>query len=228
MRCGPGAAPRPRSSPGLPGFLPRMVRIKTCNRARDDPGDRGEVVDPHALVDRVGELEPRRADHHGRDPAGAEQAHVGAVGHAGEPRRGASGGDDLGVRQLLPPVAFAGATEEGKAARASSLRPRGLPRRVRNGAWRARAGHPAAVPAHAADQFLNAAAVARAGAGLTIAPEQVEAAGVGDVIRRLLDEAASEWRRAEWPTKSPRCRRSKRWAPCSKRSPEARPGGALA
>jgi UDP:flavonoid glycosyltransferase YjiC (YdhE family) len=41
----------------------------------------------------------------------------------------------------------------------------------------------------AADQFLNAAAVARAGAGLAIRPEEVQAAGVGDAIRRLLDDS---------------------------------------
>ena len=46
------------------------------------------------------------------------------------------------------------------------------------------------MPTHAADQFLNAAAVAHAGAGLTIAPEQVDTAGVGDVIRRLLDDSS--------------------------------------
>jgi UDP:flavonoid glycosyltransferase YjiC (YdhE family) len=40
----------------------------------------------------------------------------------------------------------------------------------------------------AADQFLNAAAVAGAGAGLAIRPEEVDAAGVGDAIRRLLDD----------------------------------------
>lgn len=40
----------------------------------------------------------------------------------------------------------------------------------------------------AADQFLNAAAVARAGAGLVIPPDQVDAAGVGNAIRRLLDD----------------------------------------
>lgn len=39
----------------------------------------------------------------------------------------------------------------------------------------------------AADQFLNAAAVARVGAGLAIAPERVDTASVGDAIRRLLD-----------------------------------------
>src|SRR5207244_2863517 len=38
-----------------------------------------------------------------------------------------------------------------------------------------------------ADQFLNAAAVAGAGAALVIRPEEVDAAGVGDAIRRLLD-----------------------------------------
>jgi calicheamicin 3'-O-methyl-rhamnosyltransferase len=42
----------------------------------------------------------------------------------------------------------------------------------------------------AADQFLNAAAVARAGAGLVIPPEEVDAAGVGDAIRRLLDDSS--------------------------------------
>lgn len=41
----------------------------------------------------------------------------------------------------------------------------------------------------AADQFLNAAAVARAGAGLAISPEEADAAGVGDAIRRLLDDS---------------------------------------
>jgi len=40
----------------------------------------------------------------------------------------------------------------------------------------------------AADQFLNAAAIARAGAGLAIHPEDVDAAGVGDAVRRLLDD----------------------------------------
>lgn len=40
----------------------------------------------------------------------------------------------------------------------------------------------------AADQFLNAAAVARARAGLVIAPGDVDAAAVGDAIRRLLDD----------------------------------------
>jgi len=40
----------------------------------------------------------------------------------------------------------------------------------------------------AADQFLNAAAVARAGAGLAIRPDEVDAASVGDATRRLLDE----------------------------------------
>jgi UDP:flavonoid glycosyltransferase YjiC (YdhE family) len=40
----------------------------------------------------------------------------------------------------------------------------------------------------AADQFLNAAAVARAGAGLAIPPEEVDAASVGDATRRLLDD----------------------------------------
>jgi UDP:flavonoid glycosyltransferase YjiC (YdhE family) len=41
----------------------------------------------------------------------------------------------------------------------------------------------------AADQFLNAAAVARAGAGLAIAPGEVDAAGVGHAVRRLLDDS---------------------------------------
>lgn len=40
----------------------------------------------------------------------------------------------------------------------------------------------------AADQFLNAAAVTRAGAGLAIGPADVDAAGVADAVRRLLDE----------------------------------------
>ncbi|MGH2839668.1 MAG: glycosyltransferase [Solirubrobacteraceae bacterium] len=42
----------------------------------------------------------------------------------------------------------------------------------------------------AADQFLNAAAVAGAGAGLAIGPGDVNAAGVGDAVRRLLDDDA--------------------------------------
>lgn len=42
----------------------------------------------------------------------------------------------------------------------------------------------------AADQFLNAAAVARSGAGLAILPGNVDAAGVGEAIRRLLDDGA--------------------------------------
>lgn len=40
----------------------------------------------------------------------------------------------------------------------------------------------------AADQFLNAAAIARAGAGISIAPLDVDRAGVAQAIRRLLDE----------------------------------------
>jgi UDP:flavonoid glycosyltransferase YjiC (YdhE family) len=40
----------------------------------------------------------------------------------------------------------------------------------------------------AADQFLNAAAIARAGAGISIAPQDIERAGVALAIRRLLDE----------------------------------------
>ena len=42
----------------------------------------------------------------------------------------------------------------------------------------------------AADQFINAAAVARSGAGLAIAPGQVDPAAVGDAVQRLLDDAA--------------------------------------
>jgi UDP:flavonoid glycosyltransferase YjiC (YdhE family) len=41
-----------------------------------------------------------------------------------------------------------------------------------------------------ADQFLNAASVARAGAGLAIAPAEVDATSVGSAVRRLLDEPA--------------------------------------
>jgi UDP:flavonoid glycosyltransferase YjiC (YdhE family) len=40
----------------------------------------------------------------------------------------------------------------------------------------------------AADQFLNTAAVTRAGAGLAIAPGEVDATAVSDATRRLLDE----------------------------------------
>jgi UDP:flavonoid glycosyltransferase YjiC (YdhE family) len=42
----------------------------------------------------------------------------------------------------------------------------------------------------AADQFLNATAVARAGAALAIGPEEVDAAGVSDAIGRLLDDGS--------------------------------------
>lgn len=42
----------------------------------------------------------------------------------------------------------------------------------------------------AADQFINAAAVARSGAGLAIPPGQVDPAAVGDAVQRLLDDAA--------------------------------------
>jgi UDP:flavonoid glycosyltransferase YjiC (YdhE family) len=42
---------------------------------------------------------------------------------------------------------------------------------------------------NAADQFLNAAAVARSGAGIAIAPDDVDPAGVADAIRRLLDDS---------------------------------------
>jgi UDP:flavonoid glycosyltransferase YjiC (YdhE family) len=40
----------------------------------------------------------------------------------------------------------------------------------------------------AADQFLNAAAIARAGAGISIAPQDIDRAGVALAIHRLLDE----------------------------------------
>ncbi len=40
----------------------------------------------------------------------------------------------------------------------------------------------------AADQFLNAAAIARAGAGISIAPQDIDRAGVALAIGRLLDE----------------------------------------
>ncbi len=40
----------------------------------------------------------------------------------------------------------------------------------------------------AADQFLNAAAVARAGAGLSIPPGEVTPARVAEAVRRLLDD----------------------------------------
>lgn len=39
-----------------------------------------------------------------------------------------------------------------------------------------------------ADQFINAASVARAGAGLVIPPGEVDATGVGNAVRRLLDD----------------------------------------
>ena len=42
----------------------------------------------------------------------------------------------------------------------------------------------------AADQFINAAAVARSGAGLQIPPEEVEAAGVAAAVEVLLGDAA--------------------------------------
>jgi len=40
----------------------------------------------------------------------------------------------------------------------------------------------------AADQFLNAAAITRAGAGISIAPQDIDRTGVAAAIRRLLDE----------------------------------------
>ncbi len=42
----------------------------------------------------------------------------------------------------------------------------------------------------AADQFINAAAVARAGAGLAIPPHEVDPTAVADAVRRLLDDSA--------------------------------------
>ena len=41
-----------------------------------------------------------------------------------------------------------------------------------------------------ADQFMNAAAIAASGAGLTIAPDHVTADAVADAVRRLLDDAS--------------------------------------
>lgn len=40
----------------------------------------------------------------------------------------------------------------------------------------------------AADQFLNAAAIGRSGAGIAIAPAEVDSAGVATAVRRLLDD----------------------------------------
>ena len=40
----------------------------------------------------------------------------------------------------------------------------------------------------AADQFINAAAVARTGAGLAIAPADIDVPGVAAAVRRLLDD----------------------------------------
>jgi len=42
----------------------------------------------------------------------------------------------------------------------------------------------------AADQFLNAAAVAGSGAGLSLDPDGLGPAAVGDALRRLLDDPA--------------------------------------
>jgi|GEM_PF-6330903 len=50
------------------------------------------------------------------------------------------------------------------------------------------AGIPQLCLPQAADQFLNASAIARAGAGISIAPQDVSAAGVALAIRRLLDD----------------------------------------
>lgn len=50
------------------------------------------------------------------------------------------------------------------------------------------AGIPQLCLPQAADQFLNAAAITRAGAGISIAPQDVDAAGVALAIRRLLDD----------------------------------------
>ena len=74
-----------------PPVHPSMRSSEAQHRPRDDPRERGELVDAHALVDRVRELEAARADHHGRDAARAEQPHVGPVGHAGQPRGAALG-----------------------------------------------------------------------------------------------------------------------------------------
>jgi MGT family glycosyltransferase len=41
----------------------------------------------------------------------------------------------------------------------------------------------------AADQFLNAAAIVAAGAGITIAPQDVESASVATAIRRLVEDS---------------------------------------
>lgn len=42
----------------------------------------------------------------------------------------------------------------------------------------------------AADQFINAAAVARSGAGLAVPPGEVGPAAVGSAVRQLLDDPA--------------------------------------
>ena len=65
----------------MPAVQPALRTARTMIRAT-----RGELVDAHALVDRVGELEPAACR---PSPPGcrarSEEAHVGAAGHAGEP-----------------------------------------------------------------------------------------------------------------------------------------------
>src|SRR3978361_1856128 len=77
-----GTARWARSSGALapPGTVVSGMRSGSHPESQDDagdgPGHLRDIRDPHALVGRVGELEPRRAVHHARDAAVGEVAHV--------------------------------------------------------------------------------------------------------------------------------------------------------
>jgi UDP:flavonoid glycosyltransferase YjiC (YdhE family) len=80
----------------------------------------------------------------------------------------------------------------------------------------------------AADQFLNAAAVAGAGAGLAIRPEEVDAAGVGDAIRRLLDDGGFRVQARRLADEIASMPLPEAVVAVLKRSPEARPRSSMA
>lgn len=52
------------------------------------------------------------------------------------------------------------------------------------------AGLPQLCLPQGADQFLNAAAVAKGGAGISLAPDAATPAAIQDAVRRLLDDAS--------------------------------------
>ena len=120
-------------------FRQALIRARTPSRGARSRARAYEVVERHALVDRVRALEPAvPAIAHG-DPARGEEAHVGAVGHAGGASRGPSSAVERRAHARDPRVVgrrLAGGELPAGPARSTGASPsarldRGLERRAR-------------------------------------------------------------------------------------------------